>query len=148
MRKNPFTREKTGTSVARLAWMQVALRPYFRRRYLLTNSERHFYEMLRGVVRDHLILAKVRLADLVDADERHPRWQANFNRVCSKHIAFVICDALFRPIIAVELDGSSHEREDRRKRDRERIAAASPCFCSESVRSRTDFPLAVGEVEV
>jgi hypothetical protein len=95
------------------------LRPYFRRRYLLTKSERHFYETLRRVVRDHVIFAKVRLADLVDADGRHRYWQGNFNRICSKHIDFVVCDSLFRPLIAVEVDGKSHQREDRRKRDQD-----------------------------
>ncbi len=47
----------------------------FRRRYLLTKSERHFYETLRRVVGNHVIFVKVRLADLVAADERHMRWQ-------------------------------------------------------------------------
>jgi hypothetical protein len=97
--------------------VETSLRPYFRRRYLLTKAESRFYDTLRRVVRDHIIFAKVRLADLVDADDRHRYWQANFNRVCSKHIDFVVCDSFFRPVIAVELDDSSHQREDRRKRD-------------------------------
>ena len=80
-------------------------------------SEQRFYDMLRRVVRDHVIFAKVGLADLVDARKQHRHWQANFNRICSKHIDFVVCDSLFRPIIAVELDGVSHQRDDRRKRD-------------------------------
>jgi len=84
---------------------------------LLTKSESRFYDTLRRVVRDHVVFAKVRLADVVDADDRHRHWQANFNRVCSKHLDFVVCDSLFRPVIAIELDDSSHQRQDRRKRD-------------------------------
>jgi hypothetical protein len=87
--------------------MYVALRPFFRRKYLLTPPEKHFYNILRQVVGRNTILAKVRLADLVDADKRHRLWRANFNRVCSKHIDFVICDLALSPIIAVELDDSS-----------------------------------------
>ena len=95
----------------------MTLKPYFRRRYLLTKSESRFYDILRRIVRDHVVFAKVRLADVVDADDRHRYWQANFNRVCSKHLDFLVCDSLFRPLIAIELDDPSHRRQDRRKRD-------------------------------
>ena len=91
--------------------------PIFRRKYLLTKAEQSFYEILREIARDQFVFAKVRLADLIDADDRHRCWQANFNRVRGKHIDFVVCDSLFRPRVAVELDDASHEREDRRERD-------------------------------
>jgi Protein of unknown function (DUF2726) len=97
--------------------VQTELRPYFRRRYLLTSAEQAFYKTLREIVGDFLILPKVRLADLIDADDRHKYWQANFNRVKSKHIDFVLCDSKTKPLIAIELDDPSHEREDRRNRD-------------------------------
>lgn len=100
-----------------LLTMDVALRPFFRRQYLLTRAEKSFYNILRKVVAPHSVHPKVRLADLVDADERHRLWQANFRRICSKHIDFVICDAALSPLIAVELDGSSHQRADRIARD-------------------------------
>ena len=99
--------------------MDIALRPFFRRKYLLTPPEKRFYNVLRRVVGRNMVLAKVRLADLVDADKRHRLWRANFNRVCSKHIDFVICDRALSPIIAVELDDSSHRRPDRIARDRD-----------------------------
>jgi len=97
--------------------MQSGLRPYFRRRYLLSAAERSFYDILRDIARNHVVFAKVRLADVIDADDRHKYWQANFNRVRAKHIDFVICDSLFRPKMAVELDDASHRRPDRRERD-------------------------------
>jgi very-short-patch-repair endonuclease len=99
--------------------MDVALQPFFRRKYLLTRSEKCFYNVLRRVVRRNIVLAKVRLADLVEADERHRLWQANFNRICSKHIDFVVCDLALSPIAAIELDGSSHQRPDRQARDKD-----------------------------
>src|ERR1700730_15954511 len=97
--------------------MDVALKPYFRRKFILSRAEKYFYGILRRVVDPHTVLAKVRLADLVEADERHRLWRSNFNRIQSKHIDFVICDAALCPIIAVELDDSSHQRADRRARD-------------------------------
>ncbi len=99
--------------------MDVALRPFFRRKYLLTVSEKRFYNVLRKVVAPNAVLAKVRLADLVGADERHLRRKSNFDHIKSKHIDFVICDGALSPIIAVELDGSSHQRPDRVARDRD-----------------------------
>ena len=98
--------------------MYVALRPFSRRKYLLTPPEKRFYNVLRRVVAPHSVLAKVRLADVVHAEERHRLWQTNFNKICSKHIDFLICDAALSPIIAIELDDSSHQLPDRAARDR------------------------------
>lgn len=99
--------------------MDVALRPFFRRQYLLTVPEKRFYNVLRRVVAPHAVLAKVRLADLVEADERHLLRKSNFDHIKSKHIDFVICDAALSPLIAIELDDLSHQRPDRVARDRD-----------------------------
>ena len=80
--------------------MDVALRPFFRRKYLLTKAEKSFYNVLREVVAPHAVLAKVRLADLVEADERHLLRRSNFDHIKSKHIDFMICDRALSPIIA------------------------------------------------
>lgn len=98
--------------------MDVALRPFLRRKYLLTRAEKSFYNILRQVVAPHSVHPKVRLADLVEADERHLLRKSNFDHIKSKHIDFVICDAALSPIIAVELDDLSHQRPDRVARDR------------------------------
>jgi hypothetical protein len=107
-----------GTSPALVHAVDVALRPFFRRKYLLTIAEKRFYNVLRTVVAPHSVHPKVRLADLIETDKGHRFWRANFNRVCSKHIDFVVCDAALSPIIAVELDDSSHRLPERAVRDR------------------------------
>lgn len=99
--------------------MDVTLKPFFRRKFLLSKAEKSFYGILRRIVAPHNVFAKVRLADLVESDERHWLWRANFNRIRSKHIDFVVCDAALCPIIAVELDDSSHQRAERKARDRD-----------------------------
>ena len=109
--------ESTAYPLLNLPDVESSLRPYFRHKHLLTPTELSFYEVLRRVVYDYVVFAKVRVADLIDANARHRSWQANFNRVCSKHIDFVICDDDSRPLLAVELDGNSHERPDRVARD-------------------------------
>src|SRR5690348_15515426 len=97
--------------------MDTTLRPYFRKRFLLSKPEKYFYNVLREIFGMYTILAKVRLADLVEANHRHPNWQSNFNRICAKHIDFVTCDAWLCPLVAVEPDGPSHQRTDRQQRD-------------------------------
>jgi very-short-patch-repair endonuclease len=97
----------------------VALRPFFKRKYLLNFSEKRFYDVLRRAAEGLTVLAKVRLADLVEADERHLRRKSNFDHVKAKHIDFVICDRALSPLVAVELDGPSHQRPDRKSRDRD-----------------------------
>lgn len=99
--------------------MNVALRPFFRRKYLLTKSEKSFYGVLRRILGDSHIFAKVRLADLVEADERHLLRKSNFDHIKSKHIDFVICDATLSPLVVIELDDLSHQRPVRVARDRD-----------------------------
>ena len=85
---------------------------------LLTASEAAFYVALVAAAgRRYVVWPKVRLADLCQGLDR---WadMAAFNRVSSKHVDFVLCDATtFRPVLAVELDDRSHRRAERRNRD-------------------------------
>jgi Protein of unknown function (DUF2726) len=97
--------------------VETFLRAYCRRPFLLSKAEKYFYNILREIFGTYTILAKVRLGDLVEADRHHPNWQSNFNSIKSKHIDFIICDAWLCPLLAVELDGSSHEDIDRQQRD-------------------------------
>ena len=97
--------------------METFLRAYCRTPFLLSKPEKYFYKLLREVFNTHTILTKVRLADLVEAEPRHPTWQSNFSRVKSKQIDFIICDAWLCPLVAVELDGSSDPAVDQQKRD-------------------------------
>jgi hypothetical protein len=99
--------------------VDIALKPFLRRKYLLTKSECSFYKVLRDVVAPNPVALKVRLADLIEADDRHQLWQANFDRIKAKHIDFVVCDAALSPVIAIELDDPSHQRPDRQQRDRD-----------------------------
>ena len=88
---------------------------------LLTNTELQFYQVLRGVVKkDQDIMVKVRLADLISVakDLKGKDWGTAFNRIKSKHVDFLICDSTkLKPILAIELDDRSHEKESRKARD-------------------------------
>lgn len=93
--------------------------PYRKKDYLLTAAERSFYEVLRSIAGDDLeVFAKVRLLDLVYLPKGTENRQSHTNRVMSKHVDFLLCDRRnVSPLLAIELDDSSHERADRAERD-------------------------------
>jgi hypothetical protein len=95
--------------------------PYRRKDYLLTQGERAFYLVLcRAVDADrHRVFCKVRLGDLLWMPKGTDKRQSHWNRIQSKHADFVVCSAdVLRPLVVIELDDRSHERSDRRERDR------------------------------
>ncbi len=87
---------------------------------LLTAAEQKFYEALDSAIDGRLlILTKVRIADLfqVTSASRSARHRV-FQSIACKHVDFVLAEAEnLRPLAAIELDDSSHQRADRRLRD-------------------------------
>jgi hypothetical protein len=104
--------------------------PYKKKDYLLSAAERSFYEVLCSVMDNQLhVFPKVRLMDLVYLPKGTDNRRAHINRVISKHVDFVLCDRQnIAPLLVIELDDASHEREDRKERDAfldKALAAAS-----------------------
>lgn len=97
----------------------AALPPYRCTDALLSAAERSFFGVLQQVIGTRcLIFAKVRLADILDLPRGTERRQGHLNRIISKHIDFLLCDLdTIRPLLAIELDDSSHDRPHRIKRD-------------------------------
>ncbi len=93
--------------------------PYHKKDYLLTQAERSFYGVLEEAIDSDLnIFAKVRLADLVYLPKGTQNWQSHQNRVNAKHADFVLCDKKkLSPVLAIELDDSSHKSSSRQERD-------------------------------
>lgn len=92
--------------------------PYSGKKYFFSVAERSFYEILKRLVSaEHTIFAKVRLADLVYVSKGTASWQSHFNRINRKHLDFVVCDRDLAPVVAIELDDSSHDNEEREARD-------------------------------
>lgn len=88
---------------------------------LFTPAERSFLGVLETVLPDGAALAsKVRLADVFKVRSGLDRstWQRAFNRITAKHVDFLIVGkADGRPLLGIELDDASHNREDRKERD-------------------------------
>ena len=93
---------------------------YFRRPRLLSAAELQFFHTLETVVGDHFyLLAKVRVADLVDVRGVYGHeWWTAFARVSQKHVDFLVASRqTLEVLVAIELDDASHLRGSRRKRD-------------------------------
>ncbi|RYD71254.1 MAG: DUF2726 domain-containing protein [Verrucomicrobiaceae bacterium] len=95
--------------------------PYESAGALLTAGERAFAKVLYNAVgNDFRICHKVRLADVIvvrkGTSNKHQRtW---FNRICGKHLDFVLCDRdTFEIIGIIELDDRSHRHASRQERD-------------------------------
>ncbi|HEX7516302.1 MAG TPA: DUF2726 domain-containing protein [Chthoniobacterales bacterium] len=103
--------------------------PYLKKQYFFSAAERSFYEILKRLApAEHTVFAKVRLADLVYVSKGTASWQSHFNRINRKHLDFVLCNRDLAPLVAIELDDSSHDEEDRQSRDEfvdEVLAAAA-----------------------
>ena len=95
----------------------------YRRKFLLTKNEYWFYKRLKEIADKYgfAVLAKIRFADLVEvsveADKKE--YMNYFGKIKSKHIDFILCkkDNLY-PELLIELNDSSHNKEDRIKRDK------------------------------
>lgn len=94
--------------------------PFRLRDDFLSAAELSFYQVLRTVAGERTqICPKVGLGDLFFAETGdRQKNRACTNRIDRKHVDFVLCDPkTMRPLVAVELDDRSHEREDRQQRD-------------------------------
>lgn len=92
--------------------------PYRVRDDFLTRAEASFFKVLQTAVGSSAaVFAKVRLGDLFFVPNPSGN-VAYVNRISSKHVDFLICDAdSLRPILGIELDDSSHQRASRQERD-------------------------------
>lgn len=93
--------------------------PYISRGDFLTAAERAFYFSLQHALSSkYEIFAKVRIADLIDVPKDVVMAREYLFKITSKHVDFLLCrKSDIKPILAIELDDSSHYRPDRYDRD-------------------------------
>jgi hypothetical protein len=86
----------------------------------LTDAENRFLVALEQAVGGrYRIVMKVRLGDLLVARGSDSAAATVRNKIDRKHIDFVLCTHHpVVPVLAIELDDSSHDRPDRQERDR------------------------------
>lgn len=86
---------------------------------LLTKREQKQYTYLKQIAdnKNVLICPKVRLLDLVTPIHGVKNYKTLMSKVMSKHVDFVICTQDMNVLGIIELDDSTHLRQDRIERD-------------------------------
>lgn len=87
--------------------------------FFFNKPEREFFILLQEIINGKFIIfSKVRILDLLKVSTDKSHYLKYKNKIQAKHVDFVICDNVwFKPLLALELDGSSHSRADRIERD-------------------------------
>lgn len=89
--------------------------PYYALDALLTKSELRFYQTLKQAIPpDMAIMMKVRVADIINCDERdwHRGWGP---KISAKHVDFVLINPVTTAVLlAIELDDSTHTTHNKR----------------------------------
>lgn len=94
--------------------------PYHLREHFLSPAELGFFEVLQTVVNNRAVLCtKVALGDIFWVKKDDPsRFRIYTNKIDRKHVDFLVCDSTtMRPLVGIELDDKSHQRQDRQQRD-------------------------------
>lgn len=104
--------------------------PYHTRDHFLSPAEQSFYHVLLKAASDWaLVCPKVALGDLFYAKSNDAsKFRIYTNKIDRKHVDFLVCDPqTVRPLLGIELDDKSHQRDDRRERDKfvEQVFAAA-----------------------
>jgi len=92
---------------------------YSRKEFLISRAEHEFVDILVEVLGDkYHVFTQVHLPTILDHKVVGQNWKGAFSHINGKSVDFVICDkAYIKPLLAIELDDRSHEREDRIERD-------------------------------
>ena len=94
--------------------------PYVLKGCLMSKAERSFFGVLEQVTDSskYYIFPQMLLSNIVDVEKGTESYRGFRNKIDHKTIDFVLFDrSTISPVLAIELDDSSHDREDRQERD-------------------------------
>jgi very-short-patch-repair endonuclease len=93
--------------------------PYVKKDYFLTKAEIDFFRVLEKALENkHYIFPQVRLSDLLFVKAKKEDYYKYRNKIDRKSVDFVLAEKeSLRPLLAIELDDSSHDSRKRKDRD-------------------------------
>jgi very-short-patch-repair endonuclease len=96
-----------------------AIYHYGRKDFFMNRAEHEFFDILVDVVgSSYYVFPQVHLSTVLEHRIKGQDWRAAFRRINGKSVDFVICNkAYIKPLLAIELDGRSHDEEAVRQRD-------------------------------
>jgi very-short-patch-repair endonuclease len=94
---------------------------YRRKDFLISRAEHEFFDILVELIGDqYYVFPQIHLPTILDNKVVGQNWKGAFRHIDEKSVDFVICDkAHIKPLLAIELDDRTHERENRKERDEE-----------------------------
>lgn len=94
---------------------------YSTKEHIMTRSEESFFKLLNDVTGGkYYIFPQIHLSSILDHQIKGQNWKAAFSHINGKSVDYVLCDKItLKTVCAIELDDSTHNREDRTKRDQE-----------------------------
>jgi len=92
---------------------------YQKKKFFMSAPEHDLYDILHKTLSNkYHVFPQVHLSSIIDHKIVGQNWNAAFRHINGKSVDYVICDkAYIAPLLAIELDDSSHDREDRVERD-------------------------------
>lgn len=97
---------------------------YIKKLFFFTVSERRFYDQLHRILKEdyhwrYKVFANVRLWDIIDVHKDDIKKRTYENKIARRHIDFVLVDKsdYYRPILAIELNWSSHDNDESKGKD-------------------------------
>ena len=122
--------------------------PMYRKRSSIMNKSEmaFFFELQKQLPEGYHIFPNMRIADIIDAVDGKGFYARN-KKIMPKHIDFLVCNRYFNPIVAIEVNGSSHLRQDRIESDQlKREIFKDAQLPLEFVDVGTDFASSVAKV--
>lgn len=92
---------------------------YTKKQFVMTKTENDFYQVLQQALEtNYMIFPQAHLDMFLDHKVKGQSWKAALSTIQRKSVDFLICNhTYYNPLVAIELDDSSHMREDRAERD-------------------------------
>jgi len=95
--------------------------PFIKKLDTITNSEKYFFRFLESlpiVKENYYVFPQLSVSKLVTLPDNLKRNWVLLNKIDRKSVDFVLFDkSTLNPVVAIELDGSSHDSFGRQERD-------------------------------
>lgn len=94
---------------------------YYAKNSIMTQREQHFFQQLNDIFGAKCyVVPQVHLSALLNHKIKGQNWNAAFKHINGKSVDFVLLSkTTLKPICAIELDDSTHDRKSRIVRDEE-----------------------------
>lgn len=115
--RSSYSQEDAGNQQSQITPQYAA--SAYKQKWMFTTREKDAFNQLEPIVKEYgyRLFAKVRLFDLITPVESHTKYKSNLYRIQAKHVDFVVTKENLVAKFVIELDDSTHDREDRKQRD-------------------------------